>query len=325
MSRIAVLGLGLIGGSLLRRLDRAATGHDIDPDTRSLARAAGLTVVDTAAAAVAVADVVVLAVPLSALSAVVEQVRPALPPTAVLTDVGSVKAPPYDVLRRLGLAGRFVGGHPMAGTERSGFAASDPALFDGAAWVLCLEPDTELDQWLAVARLCTGLGARVVPATAAEHDAAVARISHLPHLLAAAVAVGAAETGRLALALAAGSFADLTRVAAGRPELTAAMCTANRVQVEAAVAELRNRLEAEAGSWPELIEAGHVARQRWQGLPSPPMVRASAVCQDELMPDLLALGRAGGWVDAVEGGFLSVAGPAEICDAAGWSPTTAPG
>ncbi|WP_279582375.1 prephenate dehydrogenase/arogenate dehydrogenase family protein [Fodinicola feengrottensis] len=100
-------------------------------------------------------------------------------------------------------AARYVGGHPMSGTEKSGFAAADPALFTGRVWVLCLDERTSVADWLRLADLYTSAGARVVPATAAEHDSAVAAISHLPHVVASAVAAGAADEP-LALALAAG-------------------------------------------------------------------------------------------------------------------------
>src|SRR5215212_9763100 len=118
---------------------------------------------------------------------------------------------------------RFVGGHPMCGTERSGHAAVDPGLFSGARWALCLEPDTELPRWLRVAEVALAVGAEVVPLTAAEHDDAVAAISHVPHLLAAALAAAAADAGPLPLALAAGSFRDGTRVIGSDPAFVTAM------------------------------------------------------------------------------------------------------
>lgn len=327
MTRIAVLGLGLIGGSLLRRL--AAThddghdangydvegydviGYDVDAATRRLARASGLPVRDAAAVAVRHAEVVMLAVPMAEFAGAVEQVAPLLSSSVVLTDVGSVKRPAYDVIRRLGRPERFVGGHPMAGTEHSGFAASSADLFTGAAWVLCLEPDTDVDRWVRLARLITGLGCRVVPATSADHDAAVARISHLPHLLAAALAIGAAEAGPLALALAAGSFRDATRVAATRPELTAAICAANRGEVEPALAELIERLQA-SRDHRSLLEAGRAARLLWQPGDTAVVRRKLRIDSSGLADRLLALGRAGGWVEAATGVDLSLAGPPGI-------------
>jgi len=126
--------------------------------------------------------------------------------------------------------------HPMAGKESSGFLAGGPQLFDGCAWVLCLEPgDTDLTDWLTLAGLCTSLGARVVPVTAAEHDRAVAQISHVPHLLAAALS-GVLAGNPLAGTLAAGSFRDGTRVAGSRPELIAAMCGGNAAAVRQVLA-----------------------------------------------------------------------------------------
>src|SRR5207302_6511039 len=103
---------------------------------------------------------------------------------------------------------RFVGGHPMAGTVESGWRAGNSALFGGAAWVACVEAETDLAAWVEVARLALDVGAQVVPLAAAAHDEAVARISHLPHLLAAVLATVGAQGGPLAIALAAGSYTD---------------------------------------------------------------------------------------------------------------------
>lgn len=303
--RIAVVGLGLIGGSLARRLavSHDVIGYDADPTGRGLARAAGLTVRDELAETLRDASVVFVAVPLSDLSTVVSQ---ALSAGAVVSDVGSVKTPLYAAVRSAGHAGRFVGGHPMAGSERSGFGASDPGLYDGAAWVLCLEPDSHVDTWLRVARLVTGIGARVVPSAAADHDAAVAAVSHVPHLLAAALAATVVDAGPLALTLAAGSFRDGTRVAATAPELPTAMCRLNRAAVASALAEMTQRLSADPGP---LIQAGHRARLAWEHRSSAPAdIPVGAGLQDRL----LDLGRAGGWVARVGEDTLSVVVPEPI-------------
>ena len=234
---VAVIGLGLIGGSLLRAL--AAGGHrvigfDADPATRGTARTAAARaepgtrwqVAGTVRDAIAGAELVVLAVPLPALPAVLAELR-AHGYAGLVTDVTSVKGPVRDLAAR---PGSFVGGHPMAGRETSGFAAADPDLFDDCAWVLCLEDGTAPTDWLELAALVTGLGARVVPATADEHDRAVAAVSHVPHLLASALTTAVAGDP-LAAALAAGSFRDGTRVAATRPALIAAMCGGNAAAV----------------------------------------------------------------------------------------------
>jgi prephenate dehydrogenase len=161
----------------------------------------------------------------------------------------------------------------------------DPALFDGARWAVCLEPDTDLRRWLRVAEVALAVGAEVVPVPAAEHDEAVAAISHLPHLLAAALAASAAEAGPLALALAAGSYASGTRVAASDPAFVTAMVQANAVPTAAALARVQAQL---ARPWPELVAAGHSATLRATARRTVrvPLERSA----------LLALGRAGGAV-----------------------------
>lgn len=288
---IAVLGLGLIGGSLLRRLEDRVVGYDHDPGTRDAARAAGFEVRDRVSDAVAAADVVVVAVPLPALPDLLTEVGAHARPGTLLTDVTSVKGPIAAMVRG---PVRYVGGHPMAGTERSGFAAADPALFEDAAWVLCLEPDTDLAGWLELAGLLTGIDARVVPTTASQHDAAVARISHLPHILAATLTGIAADP--LARSLAAGSFRDGTRVAGTRPELSTTMSQGNHEALDTALGEAIERLtEARSalrrGELEPFFRAAYELRRAW------PVTETEPV---ELDPaDLLALGAAGGWITAV--------------------------
>ncbi|MCX6467224.1 MAG: prephenate dehydrogenase/arogenate dehydrogenase family protein, partial [Pseudonocardiales bacterium] len=139
--------------------------------------------------------------------------------------------------------------HPMAGTSESGWAAGSATLFVDAAWVVAADDGLDLDVWRDVAELAWACGARVVPAAADEHDLAVARISHLPHLLAAVLAaVGAAGDDDLTLSLAAGSFADGTRVAGTRPELVLAMCEGNRDALLSAVDDALGRLGAMRGA-----------------------------------------------------------------------------
>ncbi|GAA4679265.1 prephenate dehydrogenase [Phytohabitans rumicis] len=311
---IAVIGLGLIGGSTLRALAAAGhrvLGYDADPATRATARTAAAKapvsgrwqVTATVRDAVASAELVVVAVPLPAVEGVLIELGGA-GYSGLVTDVTSVKGPVQDlVTHRLPRLAGFVGGHPMAGRERSGFDAADADLFTGCAWVLCLEPQTtQLADWLQLAVLYTGMGARVVPTTAAEHDQAVAAVSHVPHLLAAALATAA--TDPLAAALAAGSFRDGTRVAASRPQLTAAMCGGNAAAVAPALdavldalAQARAALDgkdpiAELSAW---LTPGWTARTTWP--PSP-----GTTLELPARPDaLLRLGRAGGWVTAVAG------------------------
>jgi prephenate dehydrogenase len=303
---VAVIGLGLIGGSLAHALARAnvnVVAHDTDPATRErAAEVPGLSVAGDVAGAAAGADLVVVAVPLPAVADVLAGLDGY---RGLLTDVVSVKAEMRALVSAGPATGTYVGAHPMAGSDRSGFDAADPDLLVGCPWVLCLEEDTALPAWCAVARLLTGaLGARVVPATAAEHDAAVARISHLPHVLAAALAeaAGSGDASALARTLAAGSFRDGTRVAGTRPDLVAAMCGGNAAALvpalEEAIAHLSEAKDLLTGPDPipaltGWLRAGYEVRARWPAAAGEPY-------EVPIEPDaLLALGRRGGWVTAV--------------------------
>jgi prephenate dehydrogenase len=284
---VCVIGAGLIGGSLLRAAEkagRAAWGASASEATAAQACADGFDVtINTDAALSRAADadaLVVLAVPLPALPDVLRRVD-AVAPTCRLTDAVSVKVAAGDAVARYAPRARYVGGHPMAGTAESGWAAGDAELFAGAAWVVAADDGLDLDVWRDVAELAWACGARVVPAAADEHDLAVARVSHLPHLLAAVLAaVGAGDPGRgdagdLVLALAASSFADGTRVAGTRPELVLAMCEGNRDALLAAVDDALGRLGAMRGALASTgglagtVRAGHAGRMRWAAAREP--------------------------------------------------------
>jgi len=323
---ICVLGLGLIGGSLARaavaagRTVWAATASD---STAAAAIADGYDVAPTTEEALVRAQetdaLVVLAMPLPSVPEVLRRVH-AVAPYCRLTDVVSVKVAVRDAVERYAPTARYVGGHPMAGTAESGWAAGSAALFAGANWVVTVDesadesaevstvsgtlPGTDMEVWADVAELAWDCGSRVVPATAEEHDAAVARISHLPHLLAAVLASVAAspELGGLPMTLAAGSFADATRVADTRPELVLAMCEGNRPALLASVDDALGRLGAARGSLASTgglaatVNAGHQARQLWRAARSAPEVK---VARDTPVARLRELGRSGqlivGW------------------------------
>jgi prephenate dehydrogenase len=312
---VAVIGMGLIGGSLLRALAAAGhwvIGYDLDPSTRAMARtgaaqapkASRWQVAQTIADAVASAELTVIATPLTAVAHVLDEVAGA-GFTGLVTDVVSVKEPVRQLVARrlrgggMRLAG-YVGGHPMAGRETAGFASADPDLFRACAWVLCLDEETNLEDWLTLARLFTGLGARVVPTTAEDHDRVVAVISHVPHLVAAAMATAVADP--LAATLAAGSFRDGTRVAGSAPELIATMCGGNAGLVlealEAVLGQLeqaRDALDSDdpIGAIRRWVGPAHTARTTWPpGWGAPKQIPARP-------DDLLALGDEGGWITAV--------------------------
>lgn len=280
---LCVIGLGLIGGSILRAAVRGgyeawgATESTLDADA-ARADGFGVTAVDDALTRAATADaLVVLAVPLPAVDGVLRQVHRHAP-RCRLTDVVSVKVPVAKAVARLAPDARYVGGHPMAGTAESGWAAGSAGLFDGAAWVVAADEGLDLAVWADVARLALAAGASVVPAAIDEHDAAVARISHLPHILAAVLATVGADGGQLALTLAAGSFRDGTRVAHSRPELVTAMCEGNRMALLTAVDDALGRLGAARGSLASTgglaatIHAGHRARLTFEQHAAPEMI-----------------------------------------------------
>jgi len=252
---------------------------------------------------------VVLAVPLPAVVDVLPIVARHAP-YCRLTDVVSLKQPVAAAVARHTPAARYVGGHPMAGTSASGWAAGSATLFTGAPWVVGSDDGADPVVWAQVAGLALECGAHVVPAGAADHDAAVARVSHLPHLLAAVLASVGAGGGSLAMALAAGSFTDGTRVAGSRPELVRAMCEGNRDALLAAVDDALGRLGAARGSLASTgglaatIQAGHLARRAFD------TARKTTEHLDTVhvelgAPDALAqlrdLGRQGARVLAVEG------------------------
>ncbi len=313
VDRIAVLGLGLIGGSLALRLasHHEVVCYDRDPAALRAAAESGLRVADTIPAAVAGRQLIVVAVPTPALLDVLARVTAAADAGAVITDVSSVKVPALAAWRaaagdRAGTV-RYVGGHPMAGTELTGFAAADPQLFRGASWALCLEDDTDLAAWLRLTQLLVGIGSRVVPTRAAGHDAAVARVSGLPHLLALVLARVAAAGGPLALSLAAGSFRDGTRVAAANPELVAVLTDGNRDALLAATDEALQELKsmrdmlATGGSQLAAAREGRADRQRWSTQFETRTELVLTASDPDATEALLRLGAAGGRVVEVDG------------------------
>jgi prephenate dehydrogenase len=221
-----------------------------------------------------------------------------LAPANPLTDVISVKGAVLDAVRTHGLAEHFVGGHPMAGTAHSGWAAGNQRLFVGAPWVIGVDDGVDPHVWALVMGLALDCGAFVVPARADEHDAAAAAISHLPHLLAETLAVTASDVP-LAFALAAGSFRDGTRVAATAPDLVRAMCEANsdqlRTSLDRAIESLTRARDglATTGSVAELVESGHAARMRYDSLDRPEIMAVTIGAQN-WREELAAAGRAGG-------------------------------
>lgn len=313
---VAVVGLGLIGGSVAQTLvadGRRVTGWDPDAPTRELAGAAGVEVVATLEAlAASGAPLVVVAVPLRAVRATVESLAASLPASTVLTDVASVKGPVRDAVQAAGLGDRYVGAHPMAGTEHSGFAAADPDLLREVRWAVTLDETTNLDAFLTVAEMITGPFASVVhPLSDDVHDEAVALVSHVPHVVATELLnlVVGSPVSEVAQGLAAGSFRDGTRVARTTPRRTQAMVTDNAGWVAAALRLAARDLEVLASQLEEGTQVDEFFDRAdpIRGAAAPDRsTRSLQVGGDGWQTDLTERGRQGAQVVAVDPGAASV-------------------
>ena len=242
---VLVVGAGLLGTSLGLALTQQGIPVWLkDRSSEHLRTALGLGAGQLAPDIAPPPQLVVVAVPPDVIG---ETLRWALThhPTAVVTDVGSIKTGPLEQLRAYGLAGlsRYVGGHPMAGSERSGPLAASAALFDGRPWAVTPHQDSSGDAVELVLALVRATGASPVQLSPDEHDRAVARTSHLPHLLASLVAGRLAEAPPGHLALSGQGVRDVTRVAAGDPELWQQIVTGNAPAVVHLLGEVRDQLD----------------------------------------------------------------------------------
>ncbi|MCG7268306.1 prephenate dehydrogenase [Corynebacterium sp. ACRQJ] len=332
---LCILGLGLIGGSLMRDAQAAGWpvfGWNRSEKTVTRARRDGYDVSGDLEATLRRAEeadaLLILGVPMPALSFLLDAISQHAP-TCGFTDVTSVKQEVHDLVEAKGMSDRFVGGHPMAGTANSGWQATMHGLFRGAVWVVTYDNARELagaragagdagssaagggatsgaaagtgssaagasagassstaeapsadadatskrwlDTWVRVVGLAEEVGASVIPAIARRHDSAVGRVSHLPHILAEALAVAGDSGGPLALSLAASSFRDGTRVAGTDPDLVRAMVENNRPAVLEALDQTIELLQGarEDIAHPDrslktLAEDGHAARGRFE-------------------------------------------------------------
>lgn len=229
--RVALIGLGLIASSMahaMRRADLAGhiAGYARSAQTRDAARKIGFadSIHDSAAQAVAGADLVVLAVPVGAMETVMQEIAPHLAPGATLTDVGSVKQAVIETVSPHVPDGvHFVPGHPMAGTEHSGPYSGFATLFDNRWWLLTPSEDTDADAVARVRALCEGMGSNVEEMDAAHHDTVLAVVSHTPHLIAYTMVGVADHLSRVSqqevIKYSATGFRDFTRIASSDPTM----------------------------------------------------------------------------------------------------------
>lgn len=269
VGRAAIVGTGLIGGSIglaLRAQGWFVTGRDRDHERAQ--RALDLGALDVIGADPD-AEITFIATPVGSVAA---EAALAVSARGIVTDVGSVKAPIVAAVDHP----RFVGGHPMAGSEQEGVDGADAALFEGATWVLTPTDATDPDAYARLRAVVSSLGADVIAVTPARHDELVAIVSHVPHLTAAALMGLAAEVSEdqsTLLRLAAGGFRDMTRIAAGHPGIWPDICTENREAIVATLDRLLERLAevrvvVEAADRPSLLRQLEAARHARINLPS---------------------------------------------------------
>jgi prephenate dehydrogenase len=263
INRLALIGVGLIGGSLARALRDAGHVREVIGYGRGLAnlqRAVELGVADrietSLSAAVRDADMVVLATPVGSMAEILGAIAPYLAKGAVVTDVGSVKGTIAAAARTaLGakLSG-FVPGHPIAGTERTGVEASFSSLFVGRRVVLTPLPESSIEAVARVRAMWQAAGAEVVSMSVEHHDTVLAATSHLPHLLAYALVdmLAQLDDSREIFAFAAGGFRDFTRIASSDPVMWRDISLANRT----AIADMLKKYRAEVDGLITAVAAG---------------------------------------------------------------------
>ena len=290
---LAVIGLGLLGGSVARAAKAAfpairVTGHDADPAVRERARAIALTdgIADTAAEAVAGADLVVLCVPVGAMGDAARAMAPGLAPGVLISDVGSSKAGVAAALAEALPGHRVIPAHPVAGTEQSGPDAGFATLFRNRWCILTPPVDADSADLARLVALWEAFGARVEVMDAEHHDLVLAVTSHLPHLIAYCIVGTASDLERVTqsevIKYSAGGFRDFTRIAASDPTMWRDVFLTNREAVLDMLGRFNRDLTAlegaiRAGDGTELFD--HFTRTR--------AIRRSIIemGQDDARPD----------------------------------------
>ncbi len=250
-STYGLIGLGLIGGSIAKGLRAAEPDCKIMAYMRSrarleLARSEGIVdqILTGMEDALSDCDIIFLCTPVEYNAEYLSQLKPLLKEGAFITDVGSTKTSILREVRRLGMETVFIGGHPMAGSEKSGYEFSDPLLLENIFYMLCPTGAAPLAYTQRMVEIITALKANPYVIDAAEHDQAVATISHLPHLVAAALVnlVRDSDSPQHTMRrLAAGGFKDITRIASSSPVMWQQIFSANR---SAVLKVLRQYIEA---------------------------------------------------------------------------------
>lgn len=234
--KIAFIGLGLMGGSIAKALKKSNPSNQIiaiDRDEASLKAALDLNVIDYGSGVIdenlSSCDVIFLCAPVNNNASMLADIAKYIKKDAILTDIGSVKKPIHEFVKEAGLVEYFVGGHPMAGSEKSGFINSSEILLENAFYILTTD-DKDEKRLNVMTKLIDDIGAIPIHLNPSEHDLYTAGISHLPHLVAAALVElvrendGPEEYMRL---IAAGGFKDITRIASSNPTMWQQICDEN--------------------------------------------------------------------------------------------------
>ncbi len=251
--RITIIGLGLIGGSIARAIRSKLGISDIiavDDNRQALELAveqgvirSGLNAPDQS---VYSSDIIFICTPVNRVIEYIDILAPNIIDTCIITDVASIKGEIIRYVEKMAKPLCFVGGHPMAGTERSGYANSYSHLFENAYYILTPSPGAASESVAALSSVVEGIGAIPVIMSADEHDKAAAGISHLPHVLAAALVNLVKDidnsTGRIQM-LAAGGFRDITRIASSNPEMWENIVLSNKSQILRLIKQLSYNLD----------------------------------------------------------------------------------
>lgn len=284
INKLVLIGVGLIGGSLaldLKRAGRVAEVVGIDIDADNLARALERKVIDSAhtgihAAALAAADVVLIATPVGTLPAICQSLAPLLPAHTIVSDVGSTKQSALAAFaEHLGAhLPRCVAAHPIAGSDRHGALAAQFGLYQDKKLIICPHAQQDAGALETVETLWQAVGAHTYRMSAATHDAIFAAVSHMPHMLAYAYVHQIAEhpDGQTYLDFAASGFRDFTRIASSHPAIWTDICMANKDSLldllagqQQALAYLQNLLQSnDADALYRYFEEAQHTRDDWQ-------------------------------------------------------------
>lgn len=246
LSTVAIFGPGLIGGSIALTLQKRRPDWALRLWARSASSAARASeqfasVSTDAAATARGADLCVLCTPLGAMPDLARQIAPELAEHASVTDAGSVKGPVVTALEPI-LGPRFIGAHPMAGSEKAGLEAARADLYEQAVCILTPTPNSDASALNHVHAFWETLGCRTVTLSPADHDDAVGRVSHLPHAVAAALVHAITRHSTDPLALAGGGYRDSTRIAASQPAMWSEILLSNKAALLAGLADLTDSL-----------------------------------------------------------------------------------